>query len=284
MSRVAPLLEDEEDIFHSGEATDVAVTPVLLWLAVLRGGAAVVSLEQVTLLEGVVDWHLVVRTGLLQHVTEHVRASRGRSRAPSSWVDSEGLIPVVVVPRRARLAARLLPFLAPLVLLLGLLGLASLRGCVVHALALLPIEDGPHHLLARGEAGGDVEQLIGIDRRAAPELAHEVPACRALEEGVYNLGLGHARELRARLEKRCIKSRSDSPGFWVHACRSQEFPGRTYVPWKFPTKVRTRSSQLWIWLAGRCSSHVRAESARCSGRLWMMTSSVVAPPNWHARR
>jgi hypothetical protein len=57
-----------------------------------------------------------------------------------------------------------------------------------------------------------------------------------------------------------------------------------YVPWKFPTNVRTRSSQLWIWLRGRCSSHVRAESARCSGRLQMITSSVVAPPSWHARR
>jgi hypothetical protein len=48
--------------------------------------------------------------------------------------------------------------------------------------------------------------------------------------------------------------------------------------------VRTRLSQLCIWLAGRCSSHVRAESARCNGRLRMMTSSVVAPPSWHARR
>jgi hypothetical protein len=76
-----------------------------------------------------------------------------------------------------------------------------------------------------------------------------------------------------------MKSRSDSSGFWVHARRSQEFPGCTYVPRKFPTKVRTRSSQLWIWLAGRCSSHVRTESARCSGRLRMMTSSVVAPPS-----
>jgi hypothetical protein len=47
-----------------------------------------------------------------------------------------------------------------------------------------------------------------------------------------------------RLEKHRMKSRSDSPGFWVHARRFQEFPGRTYVPWKFPTKVRTRSSQL----------------------------------------
>jgi hypothetical protein len=70
----------------------------------------------------------------------------------------------------------------------------------------------------------------------------------------------------------------------VHARRSQEFPRRTYVPWKFPTKVRTRSSQLWICLAGRCSSHVHAELARCSGRLRMITSSVVAPPSWHARR
>jgi hypothetical protein len=48
------------------------------------------------------------------------------------------------------------------------------------------------------------------------------------------------------LEKRCMKSQSDSPVFWVHARRSQEFPGCTYVPWKFPTKVQTRSSQLWI--------------------------------------
>jgi hypothetical protein len=33
-----------------------------------------------------------------------------------------------------------------------------------------------------------------------------------------------------RLEKRRMKSRSDSLGFWVHARRSQEFPGPTYVP------------------------------------------------------
>jgi hypothetical protein len=31
--------------------------------------------------------------------------------------------------------------------------------------------------------------------------------------------------------------------------------------------MRTRSSQLWIWLAGRCSSHVRAASPRCRGKL-----------------
>jgi hypothetical protein len=84
-------------------------------------------------------------------------------------------------------------------LLLGILGLAALCGCVVHALALLAIEDGPHRLLAGGEAGGDVEQLVGVDGRAAPELAHEVPAGRALEEGVHDLGLSHAWELRTAL-------------------------------------------------------------------------------------
>jgi hypothetical protein len=49
-----------------------------------------------------------------------------------------------------------------------------------------------------------------------------------------------------RLEKRRMKSRSDSLGFWVQERKSQEFPGRTYVPWKLLTNVRTKSSQLWI--------------------------------------
>jgi hypothetical protein len=82
------------------------------------------------------------------------------------------------------------------------------------------------------------------------------------------------------LEKHRMKSRSDSPGFGVHACKSQEFPRRTHVPWKFPTNMRTKSYQLWIWLGGRCSSHIRVESARCSGKLRIITSSVVAPPSW----
>jgi hypothetical protein len=62
---------------------------------------------------------------------------------------------------------------------------------------------------------------------------------------MYDLGLSHARELGIQhLEKRRMMSRSDSPGFWVHARRSQEFPRCTYMPWKFPTNVLTRSSQL----------------------------------------
>jgi hypothetical protein len=76
--------EDEEDILHRGEAAGVTVTPILLGLAILRGGAAVISFEQVALLEGVVDWRLVVRIELFQHVVEHAGASRDRSRAPSS--------------------------------------------------------------------------------------------------------------------------------------------------------------------------------------------------------
>jgi hypothetical protein len=79
-----------------------------------------------------------------------------------------------------------------------------------------------------------------------------------------------------------MKSRSDSLSFCVHIRRSQELPWRTYVPWKFPTNVQTKSSQLWIWLGGKCSSHVRAESARCSGKLRIITASVVAPSNWQA--
>jgi hypothetical protein len=62
------------------------------------------------------------------------------------------------------LAVQLLALLAPLVFLLGPLGLAVLRGSVVHVLAFLAVEDGPHHLLAGGKASGDVEQLVGVDR------------------------------------------------------------------------------------------------------------------------
>jgi hypothetical protein len=100
-----------------------------------------------------------------------------------------------------RLATRLLALLSPLVFLLGLLGLASLCGCVVHALAFLAIEDGPHRLLTGSKAGGDVEQLVGVNRLAAPELAHKVPAGHALEEGVHDLRLGHTWELSTALRE-----------------------------------------------------------------------------------
>jgi hypothetical protein len=52
---------------------------------------------------------------------------------------------------------RLLALLAPLVFLLGLFGFAAFRGRIVHSLAFFAIGDGPHHLLAGCEAGGDIE-------------------------------------------------------------------------------------------------------------------------------
>jgi hypothetical protein len=57
--------KDEEDVLHRREATGVSVTTVLLSLAILRGGAAVVLLEHVALLGGVADQSLVVWTQLL---------------------------------------------------------------------------------------------------------------------------------------------------------------------------------------------------------------------------
>jgi hypothetical protein len=152
--------EDEEDVLHGGEAADVAITPVRFGLVVLRGGAAVEPLEHVALLEGVVDRCLVVGTWLLLHVVENPRASRGRSRAPSSRINSKSFAVVAVAPLLARLAARLLSLLAPLVLLAELLGLAALRGRVVRALTLLAVEDRPHRFFARGKSGGNVEQLV----------------------------------------------------------------------------------------------------------------------------
>jgi hypothetical protein len=110
-----------KDVFHRKEAAGVAVTPILLGQAILRSGATVVFFEHITLLEGAVDRRLVVRAGFLQHVIEYVGASRGCSRTPSCWVNSEGCIPVVVAPLYAHLTARHLAFFAPLVLLLGLL-------------------------------------------------------------------------------------------------------------------------------------------------------------------
>jgi hypothetical protein len=64
------------------------------------------------------------------------------------------------------------------------------------------------------------------------------------------------------IENRRMYSRRDSPGCWRHLQRSHEFPGRTYVPWKFLAKALTRSSQSEICAGGKCSSQARAASER----------------------
>jgi hypothetical protein len=54
------------------------------------------------------------------------------------------------------------------------------------------------------------------------------------------------------------------------------------VPWKFPAKALTRSSQLEISTGGRCSSQARAASERNRGRLRIMRLSSSVPPTWRA--
>jgi hypothetical protein len=85
----------------------------------------------------------VVRARLLEHVVEYAGASRRRSRALSSRVNCEGLVPVVVASLRTRLAAQLLALLAPLMLLLGLLGLAALCERASTRLPFLPSKMAP---------------------------------------------------------------------------------------------------------------------------------------------
>jgi hypothetical protein len=51
MSTVAPP-EDEEDVLHRWEAISIPVSTILFGLALLCGGAAIVFLEHVALLEG----------------------------------------------------------------------------------------------------------------------------------------------------------------------------------------------------------------------------------------
>jgi hypothetical protein len=224
---------------------------------------------------------------MLEHIAEYAGASRSHSRTLSRRVNCEGLVPVVIASLHARLAVRLLALLVLLVFLLGLLGLAALRGRVVHALAFLSVAVSKMASTASSPeakmvamSNSSLELTGGLRLSSRTRSRQVIPSRNACTISDWaTLG-----SLVQRLEKRRMKSRSDSPGFWVHTRRSQEFLGRTYVPWKFPTKVQTKSSQLWIWLAGRCSSQVRAESARCSGRLRMMISSVVAPPSWHARQ
>jgi hypothetical protein len=60
-------------------------------------------------------------------------------------------------------------------------------------------------------------------------------------------------------------SHRDSTGCWRQLRRSNEFLGRTYVPWKFLAKALTRSSQSEICVGGRCSSQARAASERKRG-------------------
>jgi hypothetical protein len=148
------------------------------------------------LLEGVVDRGLVVWAWLLQYVIKHTGASRGRLGALAGRVDREGL--VLVAPLRARR------------------GGASCLSCPACSSVGAPWTCCPPQVRrpracpsccrrwpppppSRSKASGNIEQLVGVDPRAPPELAHEVPTGRALEEGVHDLGLSNARDLGTTL-------------------------------------------------------------------------------------
>jgi hypothetical protein len=143
MSTVAPPPKDEEDVLHGRETTGTPVTTVLLGLIPIRGDAIVVLFEHVALLEGVVNWGLVVWAWLLQHVVEHTGASREPSRVLAGGVDSKGLVIVLIASLRARVAVGLLALLSSLLFLRGLFGLVALHGRVSTHLPFFPSKMAP---------------------------------------------------------------------------------------------------------------------------------------------
>ena len=75
--------EDKEGVLHWEELViSTFVARILLLVFIAMRDAVVVFLEHLTLLEGMIDRALVVRTRLLKHVIElATSASRGASRS-----------------------------------------------------------------------------------------------------------------------------------------------------------------------------------------------------------
>ena len=63
------------------------------------------------------------------------------------------------------------------------LGVAALYGRIFLALVRLVVENGTNGL-AGSVVGGSIEQLVGVGGTASRKLVHQVPARRALEEGI----------------------------------------------------------------------------------------------------
>ena len=76
---------------------------------------------------------------------------------------------------------------------------AALRGRILLALGCLAVEDGTNCFLAGGKVGGDIKQHVRTGGIASRELVHQIPARRALEEGIDDLDVGDAGELGALL-------------------------------------------------------------------------------------
>ena len=178
----------------------------------------------------------------------------------------------------------LLALLAPLGLLRVALGIAALCGRVHLVLGLVAVEDGADRLFARGEVGRYVEQLVLAGGRIPSQLAHEIPARGAQMKGTSDFGVLDAGELGALLGEATDVIPQRLIGLLSAPLKIPRVPRAHVHALKVSHENLDQITQLWIWLAGRCSSQVRAGSARCWGGLRMMTASSVAPPSWHARR
>ena len=94
--------------------------------------------------------------------------------------------------------------LAPLILILlfgGTIGGAFTGVLVSPHLAIEAIEDGIDCFLARGVAGGDVEELLGGSWVLMSQLVNQGLAGGPRQESSYNIGVGDVRQLGALLRE-----------------------------------------------------------------------------------
>ena len=91
--------------------------------------------------------------------------------------------------------------LAPLLVLLfvGMVGGAFTGVLVPLFLALRAVKNCPDHLLARGMAGGDVEELLGGSRTLMSQLVNRGLVGGPRQESSYDVGVGDVGQLVALL-------------------------------------------------------------------------------------
>jgi hypothetical protein len=109
--------------------------------------------------------------------------------------------------------AWLLAFLAPFVLLLGLLGLVALRWRIVHVLGILPVEDGPTASSPEAKlvemSNNSLVSTGGLHPSSRTRSRQVVPSRKACMISDWAT-LGSSMQ---NLEKHRMKSRSDLLGF-----------------------------------------------------------------------
>jgi hypothetical protein len=128
------------------------------------------------------------------------------------------------VPLRPRFAVGLLALPDPLVLVLGSLDLLPSAVALSTRLPFLPSKMAPTASTLEAKlvamSNNLLESTGGLRPSSRTRSRQVVPSRKVCTISDWAT-LGSSVR---RLEKRRMKSRSDSPGFWVHARRSQEFP------------------------------------------------------------